>query len=109
MNCFGQGGPVKRSHQRANPRSDQGVVAMGVDDVEAAEVLFTVAEGQLPYPKPGAKWVCRAGRMDSSNLVASIRWPFIGCEDRHVVAALRQSIGQSVGYIGHAACLGAVR
>ena len=86
---------------------DQCVVAMGVDDVEAAEILGGVAPCKLPGPQPGAQGVWRGRGEHFAHMIAGIRRAFIGCEDGHAVAALCQGIGQPVGRVGHAAGLGA--
>ena len=54
---FAQGRPMQCSHYRTAGMPDQSVVAMGVDDVEATEILGGVAPCKLPGPQPGAQGV----------------------------------------------------
>ena len=54
---FAQGRPVQCSHYRTAGMPNQCVVAMGVDDVEAAEILDGVAPCKLPGPQPSAQGV----------------------------------------------------
>ena len=50
MYRFGPRRPVQRPHQRRAGATDHRVIAMGVNDVEIAEILGSVAPRQLPEP-----------------------------------------------------------
>ena len=63
-----------------------------MDDIELAEILCAVAPSKLPLPKPGAIWVRRACRKDSSHQITGISWSLVGREDRHVVVALAKAL-----------------
>lgn len=79
---------MKGPHQRGAGAADHCVVAMGVNDVEIAEILGGVARCQPPEPQPGAQGIQMARGEHFAHLIAGVRRAFIGCEDRQFVAAL---------------------
>ena len=98
---------MKGAHEWGTGFPDQGVVAVGVNYVIAAEVLRGEAERKAPVVQPGAQGAGGSVGEDSARFVARICRRLVSGKDGYRVTALAQGIGQPMRRVGHAATLDA--